>query len=404
MSKAHLCDGGLDLAVSIWAKSLFALAALAAFFQGHAIYYLLYALAGAYLAHRIAVVRALKRLSIARSQPKLRLFPGERMRVELTVKNQSRAPLPWVRLTDRVEQGLAPVTERSFGFALPPGGEARLAYEVEATKRGRSHLGPVAIQTGDPLGIERFDAAGTERAEVIVYPRIHPVERLGIPAKMHVGSFRAAERHLFDPSRVIGVRGYMEGDSLRHVHWRATAHTGEFMVKKFEPAGAFDLAVVLDLAADHYASWNAGRMSELAVETAASLLAAAAARRQAFALYAHCAHEAAGRETPFLFSGHSKGEGHLEACLEALALARLTERPFDVENLVIHAATTLRRETSLAWVAPRIDAATAEGLARLHRAGFRVLVVHVSSEGSDLPIPPGVGYARVSYGADIASL
>src|SRR5690606_14049812 len=123
------------------------------------------------------------------------------------------------------------------------------------------------------------------------------------------------------------------------------------------------------------------------------------------ALYAHCAHEAIEPGTPFLFTGYSKGEGHLAACLEALALAELTEKPFEVESLVIHLATALKRETSLVWVAPRVDAAAAGGLVRLRQIGFRILVAHVAGEGGgESTIPPGVGYAKVSYGGDIASL
>jgi len=399
----HSLFGGIDLPVSIWAKSFFALLALAVFFQSRTIYYLLYALMGAYLVHRIGVVRALGKLTISRSRLEPRLFPGERAKVELTVANPSRAPLAWVRLSDQGETGLKAVSERTFGFALPPKAEVRLEYEVEATKRGRYAVGPVEIEAGDPFGIERFSAAGTEQSEVLVYPRIHSIERLGIQSQMQTGAFRAPSLHLSDPSRISGVRDYVEGDSFRHVHWRASAHTGAFKVKKFEPMGTLNLAVALDLTYDQYAQWNVGPMSELAIETAASILALADARRQVFGLYAHCEHEALERGASFYFTGFHKGDAHLQACLEALAVAKLTDKTFEVDALVEHAAA-LKKETSLVWVAPQVNEAAAQGLARLRQMGFQTLFVHVATGEDHVDLPPGVGYARVSYGGDIASL
>ena len=41
-----------------------------------------------------------------------------------------------------------------------------------------------------------------------------------------------------------GVRQYVQGDSLRHVHWRSTAKTGQLLVKEFE-AGTHSAAAFL---------------------------------------------------------------------------------------------------------------------------------------------------------------
>jgi uncharacterized protein (DUF58 family) len=41
-----------------------------------------------------------------------------------------------------------------------------------------------------------------------------------------------------------GVRQYVHGDSLRHVHWRSTARTGQLLVKEFE-AGTHSAATFI---------------------------------------------------------------------------------------------------------------------------------------------------------------
>lgn len=50
-----------------------------------------------------------------------------------------------------------------------------------------------------------------------------------------------------DAELVRGLRDYLPGDRLRQVHWRATAHTGELVVKETEEPQAPVLHLVLDL-------------------------------------------------------------------------------------------------------------------------------------------------------------
>jgi uncharacterized protein (DUF58 family) len=69
-----------------------------------------------------------------------------------------------------------------------------------------------------------------------------------------------------DGELVRGLRDYLPGDRLRQVHWRATAHTGELVVKETEEPQAPVLHLVLDLggggvageAAAGRAAWYAG--------------------------------------------------------------------------------------------------------------------------------------------------
>lgn len=69
----------------------------------------------------------------------------------------------------------------------------------------------------------------------------------------------------------MGVRDYAWGDNPRHIHWTATASTGQIMVKQFEPGIARDTAIFLNMA------WTDSNRSkqrlgiELAITVAASL-------------------------------------------------------------------------------------------------------------------------------------
>ena len=75
------------------------------------------------------------------------------------------------------------------------------------------------------------------------------------------------------------VRDYVEGDSLRKVHWRSTARRGQLMVKELEDSPRDDVAVVLD-------AWRGcpSAVFDVAVRAAGSILQAYARRSRRAAL------------------------------------------------------------------------------------------------------------------------
>lgn len=75
-----------------------------------------------------------------------------------------------------------------------------------------------------------------------------------------------------DPSRVIGVRDYAYGDSLRRVDWKATARVQELQSKIYESTTTYSLAIFLNSAVklDNYYSIHPA-LQELAICAAASI-------------------------------------------------------------------------------------------------------------------------------------
>jgi len=62
-----------------------------------------------------------------------------------------------------------------------------------------------------------------------------------------------------DPLRLATVRDYRAGDSIRHVHWKATARRGSLQTKVFDPGATQTLIVALNtqtLDSPYAASWR----------------------------------------------------------------------------------------------------------------------------------------------------
>jgi uncharacterized protein (DUF58 family) len=71
-------------------------------------------------------------------------------------------------------------------------------------------------------------------------------------------------------SQVIGTREYRTGDSLRQIHWRSTARTGQLVVKEFSDDEQQAFTVVLDLQSDISIGSSKFSTFETAIRLAAS--------------------------------------------------------------------------------------------------------------------------------------
>ena len=59
---------------------------------------------------------------------------------------------------------------------------------------------------------------------------------------------RRARRSLFvDPALYAGVRPFQPGDSLRRIHWRASARLGTAVSRRYEPARGREVLLALDV-------------------------------------------------------------------------------------------------------------------------------------------------------------
>jgi uncharacterized protein (DUF58 family) len=129
---------------------------------------------------------------------------------------------------------------------LAGGATAVLNYPVRGERRGRHVLGPLRLRLVDPFGLVERGAAGTETAPLFVVPRVVPLGPGG-PTGGHGGggdgSHRSIAMHGEDD---VSPRPYRHGDDLRKVHWRATARTGELMVRLEERPWRAQATLLLD--------------------------------------------------------------------------------------------------------------------------------------------------------------
>ncbi|TCO43729.1 uncharacterized protein (DUF58 family) [Kribbella antiqua] len=154
---------------------------------------------------------------------------------------------------------------------LGPGSEATYRYELPTSRRGRIAVGPLTLERRDPLGLARNSRATGEVATLWVHPKRHPTKTVvaGRPRHHHVG--RTADDSLRGSADLRDVRPYVVGDEVRHLHWKATARTGQLMVRDYADPDQPRLTVLLDTRREPLSEAT----FEEATEVAASILVAA---------------------------------------------------------------------------------------------------------------------------------
>lgn len=231
---------------------------------------LLYLLAAAYILGRMWAQQTMRQLRTQRLLVN-RAFPGEQIPVELRVRNEGWLPAPWVEMHDSLHVDLISPPFYRRVLTLMPHQEQRFHYSLTCSKRGYYQIGPMTWRTGDLLGINP-QLTGQQKPEyVIVYPRVLPLDRLGLPTRSPLASLPAPAPLFEDPTRIVGMREYRIGDSPRRIHWSASASAGQLLVKRYQPAIARETLICLDLDQASYAIQRMYQASEMAIVAAASI-------------------------------------------------------------------------------------------------------------------------------------
>lgn len=241
----------------------------------------------------------LRGISYEREFGEQRLFPGEHTLLRLRLTNGKLLPLPWLSLSEEFSTGLRPLEEaerpagvRRFtvrqSFTLGPFEQVERDIPLLAVARGCYRFAAVPAAVGDPFGLYRTEGMLGQQQEVLVYPALLEDWQYRIEAQQPFGDL-ASRRPLWpDPARLAGVRDYVPGDPLHRLHWRATARVGHLQTRRFDPATALQLVVVLDVNTAEQAWLGVDHaLLERSISVAASIVRDAVERRLPVGLLAN---------------------------------------------------------------------------------------------------------------------
>jgi uncharacterized protein (DUF58 family) len=251
-------------------------------------------------------------------------------------------------------------------------------YVLSALPRGRYPVERSAAIVDDPFGLARTETPLEPGPALLVYPRLVEVGILFSDGGRLGRGGRPLLLRRPTGYDLHSVREYVEGDSLRAVHWPSTAHRGQLMVKELEETPRDEVAVLLDCA-------DVGEPFEVAVRCAGSIAAA---------------HERRGRPSALVLNvGARRVERDFVRALELLAGVQ-GEPTAPIEELLAHEAA---RALEITVVTTRLPPALVDALVGRRGAAL----VHVDGVGRREPellrlASSGVSVVSVRPGDDLA--
>jgi uncharacterized protein (DUF58 family) len=216
---------------------------------------------------------------------------------------------------------------------------------------------------------------------LLVYPRLVPLEKLGIVSHQLFGDIRL-KQHLFqDPVLTAGVREYLPGDSLKRIHWKSTARLGRLQTKIYEPTTTVDISIFLDVRTLKAPLWGSSyQLQELGIITAASIAQYALKAGFRVGLYVN---QVTRFSEGMLNVPPSRHPDQLERILEGMAQLHQVET-IPMVRYVRQEAGTLPWGSTLVLVSAQPDESLMAALLDLKRVGRSVTLVTIGGTEKEL--------------------
>lgn len=154
---------------------------------------------------------------------------------------------------------------------FPTDNGTHLSYSITGIQRGVWSVGPLTLRTADPFGFAQREQRFGEPRTITVVPEVVPLAPLNSNIGAAGGTAHTSSTRLGQGSDNLSPRHYVSGDSMRRIHWRATAHRGDLMVRQEEEESSPDALVILDRTARRWSSEGSDPAFESAVSACASI-------------------------------------------------------------------------------------------------------------------------------------
>lgn len=119
----------------------------------------------------------------------------------------------------------------STSYRLFPGGRCQFDTQLTCKYRGEYDVGVKEIILTDFFNIFRLKYEMPSTIRALVIPKIVQLQELRSIADINLEARQMNDYEQTEPD--VLVRNYIEGDSLRQIHWKATAATGELKTRLY---------------------------------------------------------------------------------------------------------------------------------------------------------------------------
>lgn len=324
---------------------------------------------------------ARKGFAIEADLSRFRGFPGEELSLILKLSNSSRFPIFWCTIRQTFPAGIGAFCEQRV-VSLRPKEKKELKMTVSGQRRGIFEIPQTKAILGDAVGIETVDMFFEFQKRMVIYPPIDPIFGLSLERHLPMGPFMKRFGLHEDPARLRGCRDYMPGDSLKRIHWPNMARTGHVQVKEWETTLNAEMGIFLNLREEDYPVGDWFALSELAIETAASLVWHLGNKGEQVGFYCNGKVTGETGQSDFVVDP-KKGNRQEEKILTYLAGVTLNQ--CDEAETLFQKAHFLAAGSCVILITPMITPQMIKKAAYLRSIGFHPIFLHIPADNGLKP-------------------
>lgn len=254
---------------------------------------------------------------------------GGRLYLREKVENRKWLPLPTLMVKfemDRnivcVERTHTSVTDRQYRndwVAAMPYKRVTRSIEIIGRKRGYYTIEEVRLVTTDILFHERLTKTISNRAGLYVYPSRSQFQRLPEIFCQMYGESILNRQIQEDSMEFMGIRDYVQTDSMRKINWKASARTGSLKVNQYHDSTSQRLTIFLNVSQSGILRYY--DLIEESIRISRNFIEEFVQQGIPVRIISNGVDKVTGQE---LFIREGAGLSHIDACLKELAKLDIT--------------------------------------------------------------------------------
>lgn len=292
---------------------------------------------------------------------------GEWLSEEVTVVNRSRLPKLLVKVQ---ENTTLPGYRNMVAFNLSPHGSYRWQSKVYCQRRGLYSIGSFTVTVSDPFGFFSWRRNFGVPQNILVYPATLELPFFQPLSSIEHGALPDHWLMSEAGQNAARVREFTSGDSLQHIHWQSTAHSGKIMVKEFDADHADytarDIWVIPDMHQVPQLGDGDETTEEYGITITASLIKEYAENGRRVGLIA-------SGDQSYLFQPETGGQ-RLWQVLNVLALMKATGKT-PIDQLISAEIERFGTGSAVVIITPSASEEALFSFRNLKRHGARVIII-----------------------------
>lgn len=174
------------------------------------------------------------------------LHAGDTITIKYKVVNNSIFPITHLEIENDFSKKLTGEDSPKVISSIGKKEYFQGSEDIVLKRRGYYEVGGIIITIKDPFGIFSLKKKISTPTSLLIYPEVIDIHTFKTSASQQTGELLIIDPSFQDKSRTNSLREYLEGDSIKSIHWKMTAKKNTPIVKEYENSGDTQVAIFID--------------------------------------------------------------------------------------------------------------------------------------------------------------